>query len=580
MVEQKAELAGTTTGNSRLRQVTDQITSLTVLSHSIKVFPSKWKTIRTKLDEILYIIASLPPEIQDSGDTNTALSAIFQSIEETTDCCNSLAQKCIEHSYSGKLLMQSDLDILISKFDNYVKFLSEFVNADGFLSNGNHAIVVSRPGFAASRDDIKFYVKDLLCRFKIGRVEMKMQALISFNEVIQEDERYVRIAMEIDGIVHVLMKFLNSKEIGIQEEALKSVAMICGFDSYKSVLVGIGVVGPLIKVLETGSDLGKELSTRCLMKVTANCDNAWSVSAHGGVSALLKICESGCDDANNGGELIGLACGVLRNLVGVDEIRRFVVEENAIPLCIKLVRSKNEASQIGAMEFVQVMASGNEFVRGLIVNEGGIRVLVRVLDPKSLYSSKAREKSMRALMILCSDSVGYLNSLKTYGFMDHILYFLHNGEVSIQESALMAASWLSATSDEFKKAMGDAGFMPELVKFLDAKSFEARDIAAETILRLVTVPRNQKRFVQTDQNVNLLLQLIDPEEGNSSNRKVLLSIIMSLTFCNEGRKKILSSGYLKNIEKLADDQVLDAKKIIRNLSTSRIRSMIRGIWHS
>ncbi|KAL8268141.1 hypothetical protein R6Q59_001939 [Mikania micrantha] len=126
-------------------------------------------------------------------------------------------------------------------------------------------------------------------------------------------------------------------------------------------------------------------------------------------------------------------------------------------------------------------------------------------NPKSLYSSKAREKSMRALMILCSDSVGYLNSLKTYGFMDHILYFSSHGEVSIQESALMAASWLSATSDEFKKAMGDAGFMPELVKFLDAKSFEARDIAAETILRLVTVPRNQKRFVhETDQNVNLL----------------------------------------------------------------------------
>ncbi|KAK9051749.1 hypothetical protein SSX86_028377 [Deinandra increscens subsp. villosa] len=580
MVEQKSDLAGTTAGNSKLTQATDQISSLIVLSHSIKVFPSKWKMIRNKLEELLAILSSLPPDIQASADTNTALSTVLQSIEETTDCCNDLGQKCVEHSYSGKLLMQSDLDIILVKFDSYVKSLSEFVNADGFLSSCNHAIVVSRPGPAASRDDIRFYLKDLLCRFKIGRVEMKIQALISFNEVISEDERYVRIAMEIDGVVHVLMKFLNSKEIRVQEEALKSVAVICGFDSYKSVLVGIGVVSPLIKVLEGGSDLGKELSTRCLMKVTANCDNVWSVSAHGGVSALLKICESGCDDAGGGGELIGLACGVLRNLIGVDEIRRFVVEEGAIPLSIKLVRSKNEGSQISAMELIQVLASGNEFVRGLIVNEGGIRVLVRVLDPKSSYSSKAREKSMRALIILCSDSSGYMNSLKNYGFMDHILYFLHNGEVSIQESALMAASWLSGTSDEFRKAMGDAGFIPELVKFLDAKSFEAREIAAETILRLVAVPRNQKRFVQTGQNVNLLLQLIDPEEGNAGNRKVLLSIIMSLTFCNEGRKKILSSGYLKNIEKLADDQVLDAKKIIRNLSSSRFRSLIRGIWHS
>ncbi|KAI3698463.1 hypothetical protein L2E82_42027 [Cichorium intybus] len=229
---------------------------------------------------------------------------------------------------------------------------------------------------------------------------MKKQALVSFNEVIQEDERYVKIAMEIDGLVHVLMKFLNSKDTEIQEEALKSVATLCGFDLYNSVLVGMGVVSPLIRVLETGSQLGKELSTRCLMKVTTNSDNAWSVSAHGGASTLLKIRESDCDDAA-GGELVGLACGVLRNLIGVDEIKRFLVEEGAIPMSIKLVKSKNESSQINAIDFIQVLASGNEFVRGLIVNEGGIRVIVGVLDPKSSYSSKSREKSMRALITLC-----------------------------------------------------------------------------------------------------------------------------------------------------------------------------------
>ncbi|XP_076933722.1 uncharacterized protein LOC143599711 [Bidens hawaiensis] len=572
-------------GTSKLRQTTDQISSLIFLSHSIKPFNSKWKVIRQKLEQILNVLNSFPPEFYSGtgdGENNTLL-AIIQTLEETMMFCNKLAQKCIEHTYSGKLLMQSDLDIVTAKFDNSFKGLSEYVTGDNGLLlflNNNHAIVVSKPGVGASRDDIRFYVNDLLCRFKIGRVEMKMQALVTFNEVIQEDERYVRIAMEIEGFVHVVLKFLSSKELGIQEEALKSVAVICGFDCYKSVLVGFGVIGLLIKGLESESELGKELSARCLMKVTANCDNAWSVSAHGGVSALLKICENGCDEVSPSGELVGLACGVLRNLIGVDEIRRFVIDEGGILLSIKLVKSKNKASQISAMEFIQVMASGNEFVRGLIVNEGGIRILVRVLDPKSLYSSKAREKSIRALMILCADSVGYMNCLKTYGFMDHVLCFLQNGEVSVQESALMAASWLSASSDEFKKLMGDAGFIQELVRFLDAKSFEAREIAAETILRLMAVPRNQKRFMQTDQNVNLILRLVDPEEGNSSNRKVLLSIIVSLSLCNEGRKKILSSGYLKNIEKLADDQVLDAKKIIKNLSSGRIRSIIRGIWHS
>ncbi|MFS7975185.1 putative armadillo-like helical protein [Helianthus anomalus] len=155
------------------------------------------------------------------------------------------------------------------------------------------------------------------------------------------------------------------------------------------------------------------MSARCLMKCTAGCDNVWAVSACGRVGVLLKICESGCDGDGGGGELI----------------RRFVIDEGAVELCVKLVRSKNECSQISAMEFLQVLASGNEFVKGLIINEGGIRVLVCVVDPKSSYSSKALEKSMRALMVLCSDSVGCMNSSKNYGFMDHILYLLHNGEV-------------------------------------------------------------------------------------------------------------------------------------------------------
>nr|XP_043624928.1 uncharacterized protein LOC122596418 [Erigeron canadensis] len=576
MIQETPNLAG----NSRFRQLTDQISSLIYLSHSIKVFPSKWKLIRNKLEEITSILSSLPPEIQDSGNPNTILSGIIELFQDTTTCCNNLANKCIECTYSGKLLMQSDLDIIFAKFDKNLKCLVEFVNNDPSISNVNYAIVVSKPGFNANRDDIKFYVKDLMCRFKVGKIEMKKQALICFNEVIQEDERYVKFAMEVDGLVNVLIKFLSSKDVGVQEEGLKSVVTICGFDSYKNVLVGMGIVSSLVKVLENGSDLGKELATRCLMKITMNSDNSWSVSANGGVSILLKICGSGCDEGVFGGELVGLACGVLRNLIGVEEIKRFVVEEGAILMCIKLVKSKNEASQIGAIELIQVMASGNEFVRGLIVNEGGIRVLVRVIDPKSLYSSKAREKSMKAVMMLCTDSVGYMNSLRTYGFLDHILYFLQNGEVSIQESALRTAFWLSANSDEFKKAMGDAGFIQEIVKFLDAKSFEGREMAAETLLRLVMMPRNQKRFVQNDQNVTLLLKLVDLQEGNSGNRKLLLSIIMSLTFCNEGRRKILCSEYLKNIEKLADDQVLDAKRIIRNLSSNRLRSMIRGIWHS
>lgn len=55
-------------------------------------------------------------------------------------------------------------------------------------------------------------------------------------------------------------------------------------------LVRSGVIGPLVRVLENGSPVGREASAKCLMKLTENLENAWSVSAHRGVSALLTIC--------------------------------------------------------------------------------------------------------------------------------------------------------------------------------------------------------------------------------------------------------------------------------------------------
>ncbi|XP_071687888.1 uncharacterized protein [Rutidosis leptorrhynchoides] len=564
MSTEKPQLAG----HSRFRQSTDQISSLITLSHSINVFSTRWKLIINKLNEVLPVLVGIQLEIQDSGE-NSTLSGLIEEFEETIEFTTKLAQKCIDQSYNGKLLMQSDLDIIFVKLNKQIQCLYEFKSFCCY-SIVDSAIVVSKPGPNSSKDDVRFYVNDLVSRFKIGNNEMKKQALICFNE----DERFLKIAMEIEGFGHVLIESL-SINMEIQEEVLKSIDMICEFDEFIRILVSIGVIGSLIRVLGGGTYSSKCLSTRCLMKCTAECENAWSVSAHGGVTSLLRISASENDSSD---ELVGLACGVLKNLVGVYEIKRFIVEEGAITIFVNLVKSRNEVSQISAIEFLQAISFGDQKVADSIANEGGIRVLVHVLDPKLSFSSKTRERSIRAIMCLCSDLTG-MDRLLSYGFMDHILYFLHNGDISVQEASLKAAFWLSGISDDIKKAMGEVGFLQELVKLVTAKSFEVREMAFSTLSNLVSNPRNRKRFVENDQNVSLLMQSIDQEEGTLCHKKLLLPIIMSLSGCNSGRKKILSSGYLKNIEKLADEEISDARKIVKNLSSNRFVRMVKGIWH-
>ncbi|PIN05559.1 hypothetical protein CDL12_21896 [Handroanthus impetiginosus] len=488
----------------RLKQAIILISSLISLSHSIKPFTSRWQSIRNKLEELLSNLTAI--ENCESSE-NLSLSIAVESILATLKNCDELARRCLDFSYSGKLHMQSDLDMVSAKLDTHIKSLSD-IYAVGLLTQ-SYAIVVSRPSVSASKDDIRFYINDLLSRMKIGSSDMKKEALVAFNEVIQEDERYVKIAVEVDGFINSVVNFLDFQGIEVQEEAAKVVCLIAGFQSYKSVLISAGIIAPLIRVLESGNGLSKEFAARCLMKVTENSDNVWSVSAHGGVTVLLKICS---DDSNCGSELISLACGVLKNLVGVEEIKRFMVEEGAIGELIELVRSKDETIQISSLDLLQAMAYRDESIREIIIEQGGIVALVSVLDPKSLVSTKTREVAFRGIANICFSSEKSIITLINYAFMDHILHFLRFGELSVQELALKAAFWLCGTSEEAKKVMGDAGFMPVLVKFLESKSFEIREMAAETLSNMLIVPKNRKKFVQNDQNVGVLLQMLDPAE--------------------------------------------------------------------
>ncbi|CAN1854451.1 U-box domain-containing protein 4 [Linum perenne] len=555
-------------------QAVDVLSSLISFSHSIKVFPVKWQTIRHKLHELN---ASLLAIVNCDSESNPILAAVLAGITATAGDCYDLAKRCVDASFSGKLLMQSDLDVLASRFDRHLGNLSGICNS-GVLTHG-FAIVVSRPRVSSSsKEDLRFYARDCLTRMKIGDSEMKKEAIVNLNEAVEEDEKYVRVIVELGEIVTNLVKLLECSDSSIQEEAAKLVVSISGFDSYKQILVGAGVIGPVIRVLEGGSELGKIMSARCLMKLTQNSDNAWSVSAHGGVSALLKL----CSNHPSSPELIAPATSVLKNLAAVEEIKRFMVEDGAVSTFVKLIGAKEEAIQIIAIDFLQFIASQNGTVSTigeLVVRQGGIRVLVRVLDPVSSSSPRSREAALMAIENLCFNSPHCNNLISNSNFINSLLHHLKSAEFSLKELTLKVSCRLSATSDAAKRAMGDAGFTPELIKFLAAKSTDVREMAGEAIVGLLTIPRNRKRFLQDESSIGFVLELINNDElGNSYNNKFLVAILMAVvTNSNSWRRKILGSGYLKNVEKIAESEGLEGKKLLKRLGSGRIRNMINRV---
>ncbi|KAK8961425.1 hypothetical protein KSP40_PGU021115 [Platanthera guangdongensis] len=534
-------------------------------TYSIKLFPVKWQSIRTKLKKLHFELA-----MANNGGCRgiSPLTKLLEAISFTAQDADLLARHCTDGFFNGgKLLMNSNLDVMAAKLEVHIKQLCE-IYSSGLMNS--RAIVLSKPRVGAKREDMKLYVKDLFSRIRIGELEMRLRALAALNEVLQEDEMYVRDITdeEVDG-VSVLVNILEFRDMCIKEEALQAVSVISGFNSYRGMLVNAGVVPQLIQILER----------EALKNLTENCSNSWLVSSQGGVMPLLKICRD-----NEGGacKLVSLACGVLKNISGVDEIKRFMVEEGVVRVLLKLLRSKDdEAAKIQAMEFLYKLASEDEAVKQEVVTEEMLESLLAVMNPDKLYSWKAREITLRAIEGLCFSSSVAVHYLLNSGFLHQIHFFLRKGEKLDQETALKTAFKFCRASEEVKKAMGRMGFMAEFMRLLEAKSCDAREIAAESICSLMSVQKNRRRFIEEQENINRVLRLLDSEEaGNSATKKLLLSVLMSITDFNAGRKMIGASTYVKNLEKLVESDLADAKKIMKRISSNRFRSILRVIWTS
>ncbi|KAF8664475.1 hypothetical protein HU200_054650 [Digitaria exilis] len=577
-----------------LAEALGAISLLVSASLSATLFPLKWQLIRDRLNRLHAGLADIT--VDDSGggeeeaDRCEAFVTLLRDAAATSgDALEELVPRSQGRHYGGgKLRLRSDLDVLAAALDALVARLDE-VYASGALTRAR-ALVVPRPAAGATRDDVRFYVRDLFARLRVGASEMRREAAAALAEALRDDEKCaVRVVVsDVPDGVGVLVALLECPDPRVQEEALEAVSVIAGSEAHRGDLVVAGVIAPVVRVLDAGagsSTAAKERAARVLCKLTENSDNAWAVAAHGGVTALLNVVST--DHGTGSGELVCAACRVLRSLAGVDEIRKYMVADaGAVPALVSLSQSAttDDAARIQSMELLAAISSFSDdgSAREAVVREGAVESFVRALDPSSpTRSSKAREVALRTIDAVCLSppTTSTTDRLLAAGFLDRVLSLLRNGDGrTLQHCALKAAHRLCQVSEEIRKAMGDAGFMPEMVNILRAaKSPEAREMAAEALCALVSVHRNRKRFVQDERNVAQVLQLLgnDEEIKPTPAKRFLLSTLMHLTDSSTGRRKIMSSEH-----KLAETNVPDAKRIVKKLGGSKLRSIFHGIWRS
>ncbi|ONK58578.1 uncharacterized protein A4U43_C09F14510 [Asparagus officinalis] len=114
------------------------------------------------------------------------------------------------------------------------------------------------------------------------------------------------------------------------------------------------ILNQLARVLESESGFSKENACVALKNLTLVKENAIFISSRGGIASLLEICGSGTPSA------VAVAAGVLRNLAGVQELRQSCLEENAVPVLIRVLKSGTVIAQENSMGCLCNLAAGTD----------------------------------------------------------------------------------------------------------------------------------------------------------------------------------------------------------------------------
>ncbi|KAH9327944.1 hypothetical protein KI387_000052 [Taxus chinensis] len=557
MVEEKVE--DTKSTEEWLKQAEELVPLSVAKAESVKSFRGRWKNISAKIEQLPSKLSDLAshPCFHKNSLCKEQLQSVVVSLQETLK----LATECTDDKYGGKLQMQSNLDALAAKLDLNLHDCGLLVKT-GVLGEATLALTFTRSSSGAKREAIRWNIRELLARLQIGHMESKHKALDSLVEMINEDEKNI-LAVAGRSNVSALVQLLSASSPRIREKSATVICCLAEAENCEQLLVSEGVLPPLVRLLESGSPLAKEKATLSLQYLTASAETVRSVVGHGGIPALIEICQVGSTSA----VIQTAAAGALRNLSAVPEVRQCLAEEGIISIMINLLDSGSSLSKEYAADCLQNMTAGNEALRRTVVSEGGIQHLLKYLD-----NSLPQEAAVGALRNL-TVSVN-ADTLITIGLLPRLVKVLQNGSLIAQQAAAATVCRISASND-MRKLVGEAGCIPLLVKMLDAKATTAQELAAQALASLLQVPQNCREIRKEEKSIPNLVRLLDPANQTTA-KKYAIQALSSLATSKKCKKLMVTCGARTYLKKLAELDVLGAKKLLERIERSKFKGLLFG----
>ncbi|XP_062027133.1 uncharacterized protein LOC133743282 [Rosa rugosa] len=540
--------------NNPIALSTHLLTSLSSEIPLVQTFKGKWALIQAKLTVLqaqLTDFAGFP-----TSTSNPLALDLLLSVSHTLRDAVSLAQRCQSPNFSdGKLRTQSDVDSILAKVDLHLRD-GEILFQSGVLDD--------TAGFSSSsskRETVRAECRNLVTGLQIGSAESRNSAMEALLQFLQEDDKNVMIAVA-QGIVPVLVKLLDSSSFEMKENAVAAISMVSTVESSKNVLAaeGLPLLNHLVKVLDSGSGFAKEKACVALQGLSFPKENARAIGSRGGISSLLDICQGGTPGSQ------ALAAGVLRNLAAFDENKENIIQEEGDVVLLALAKSGTALAQENAIGCLCHLVSDSESQKISVYKQGGIECLKNFWD-SGCNNNRSLEVAVELLMHLASCSL-IAEILVAEGFVARIVEVLNCGVLGARIQAAKAVYELGFCS-RTRKEMGECGCIPPLVKMLDGKALEEKEVAAKALSTLLLFADNRKIFRKIEGGIVSTVQLLNPSIQNLD-KKYPVALLASLVRSKKCKKQMVAAGVCVHLQKLLGLEVEGSQKLLESLCRSKI----------
>ncbi|XP_044949578.1 U-box domain-containing protein 11-like [Hordeum vulgare subsp. vulgare] len=404
----------------------------------------------------------------------------------------------------------------------------------------------------------------LLPRLRLGSFVSRAAALDSLAESVRSSEPASCSAAAVSAVAAMLdsgdiLPATRDKAVSVLAAFVSSEAA-CRFLEQES-----GTVVPhLCRALESGGASAEQACVALEPLTASSRDASASVSARGGVAALLVACAAGTPASQ------AAAAGVLRNMAAFPDLLPAFRDEGAIPLLVQLVSLGTPRAQEHALGCLRnLTASDGDEGQSLKVEAFQAGALACVKD--FLDSCRGDEPGLAPAFGLLRNMASFrliAEIAMSASFISHVVAALGSDNTSTRTEAAMALAELCNVGGKAREEVGDA--MPRLVWMLEAKAVAERDAAARALASLVAASGSyRKLFGKEEMGIVNVVRLLDPAV-RGGDKRFPVAVLLAVSRSRRCRKQMVAAGACGFVQALLAAEVDGAKKLSECLGRGKM----------